>query len=610
MSSDTTPLRDTWFQGQSEPRSTPNITVEDLSDLPRRDRVSLDQRNQQKEQDGRVLLINFVGQDHVEHKKLKVEAQEFDNLKSLQRFYDSPKSRSQTTFRVIHVQSAPWAIQFLLNKFNICHCNDHVGTEFGRWARYEKAQQHTGKPVLKGKAFRTQRDPSRGINRTSFALDYLKHYPVKSVPDSAVSTRMMELDHHDATNMPSHGYDVFSQRLSVYVQHKEAQPMTPTVPNVSNPRYHNEAGVSGLEHSSKQHGSGSAGKGRKLASIAEPVHLMLDVNSLDNGRIIIIFDHSHSGVVEDTLIGARQEIVSRWRRLTFNLPQEDVVNDEAHLRALAGDEGKEDWLETAQAEFEKLANLVEQTLITPTDKLMELMYQSVQIRDSRHNLELGMSVWRLSWITFIFLPLTFLVGFFDIDPSRKDRIKCTPPPPRIGDPTRRGVYEHEFHSLSNAYPQLWTRAGPRTNIEPQGFSSRMKWRLILNWYAPNKTTLAPSYELREEIGVWSRFKRYLVWRWLGQMKFVTASSIANVELGKDSILGSNPNTNHVLNPFVTPLTATEAQPPNPYSTTSPSRHLRPASASSGPSRPSSAASTGVMIEEARFDTSDDEILSK
>lgn len=138
----------------------------------------------------------------------------------------------------------------------------------------------------------------------------------------------------------------------------------------------------------------------------------------------------------------------------------------------------------------------------------------------------------------------------------------------------------------------------------------MKWRLILNWYAPNKTTLAPSYELREEIGVWSRFKRYLVWRWLGQMKFVTASSIANVELGKDSILGSNPNTNHVLNPFVTPLTATEAQPPNPYSTTSPSRHLRPASASSGPSRPSSAASTGVMIEEARFDTSDDEILSK
>lgn len=93
------------------------------------------------------------------------------------------------------------------------------------------------------------------------------------------------------------------------------------------------------------------------------------------------------------------------------------------MRALAGDEGKEDWLETAQAEFEKLANLVEQTLITPTDKLMELMYQSVQIRDSRHNLELGMSVWRLSWITFIFLPLTFLVGFFDIDPSRKDRIK-------------------------------------------------------------------------------------------------------------------------------------------------------------------------------------------
>jgi hypothetical protein len=32
--------------------------------------------------------------------------------------------------------------------------------------------------------------------------------------------------------------------------------------------------------------------------------------------------------VEDTLIGARQEIESRWRRLTFYLPREEVSNDE------------------------------------------------------------------------------------------------------------------------------------------------------------------------------------------------------------------------------------------------------------------------------------------
>lgn len=43
------------------------------------------------------------------------------------------------------------------------------------------------------------------------------------------------------------------------------------------------------------------------------------------------------------------------------------------------------------------------------------MYKSVEIRDSRYSLQLGRSMWRLSWITFIFLPGTFLVGFFGMN---------------------------------------------------------------------------------------------------------------------------------------------------------------------------------------------------
>lgn len=436
---------------------------------------------------------------------------------------------------------------------------------------------------------------------------------------------------------------------------------------------------------------------------------MPDVKSFDNGSVVIIFEHSQSRAVEDTLIGARQETGSRWQRLTLSLPQEDAVNDEnlalqcmdlvlcdvfkalasaweqylsscgthvsiledkvydspadesrapelwashslwrrvenlmhihidtvkemrMHLRELAGEEIKEQWLGTLQDEFEKLANLVEEKLIKPTDNLRELMYQSVQIRDSRHNLELGTSMWRLSWITFIFLPLTFLVGVFGIDPFRRDPsvkwfvIFILPltaivvalwfsfkysSAARIGYPTRRGVYEHEFHALSNAYPQLWSRAGPRTDVKPQGFSNKMKWRLILSWYAPSKTTLVSSYEPREEIGGWSRVKRYLVWHWLGQIKFATASSTANLELGEDSIPGSDLNTNHVLDLSVTPLMATEPQPAIARSTTPPSRHLRPASASSGPSRPSSATNSDFKIAEARSDVSNDEILNR
>jgi p-aminobenzoyl-glutamate transporter AbgT len=52
------------------------------------------------------------------------------------------------------------------------------------------------------------------------------------------------------------------------------------------------------------------------------------------------------------------------------------------------------------------------------------MYKSVSIRDSRLSLELNSSLWRLSWITFIFLPLTFLAGFFGMN---VDTFKRSPP---------------------------------------------------------------------------------------------------------------------------------------------------------------------------------------
>jgi len=43
------------------------------------------------------------------------------------------------------------------------------------------------------------------------------------------------------------------------------------------------------------------------------------------------------------------------------------------------------------------------------------MYRSVAIRDSHASLQLGSSMWRLSWITFIFLPATFIAAFFGMN---------------------------------------------------------------------------------------------------------------------------------------------------------------------------------------------------
>lgn len=50
-----------------------------------------------------------------------------------------------------------------------------------------------------------------------------------------------------------------------------------------------------------------------------------------------------------------------------------------------------------------------------TDLSTLQLYKSVAIRDTRLSLELNANLWRLSWITFIFLPLTFLSGFFGMN---------------------------------------------------------------------------------------------------------------------------------------------------------------------------------------------------
>lgn len=92
-----------------------------------------------------------------------------------------------------------------------------------------------------------------------------------------------------------------------------------------------------------------------------------------------------------------------------------------------------EWLEQTSKDFEQLGKAILDDFIVPTEHMIDLvnhglfhagpvevltsvqMYKSVSIRDARQSLELNMSLWRLSWITFIFLPLTFLGSFFGMN---------------------------------------------------------------------------------------------------------------------------------------------------------------------------------------------------
>lgn len=84
----------------------------------------------------------------------------------------------------------------------------------------------------------------------------------------------------------------------------------------------------------------------------------------------------------------------------------DVVKEMvSHLHDVAGTNPKEllgqAWLGPMPEEIEKLTGRWERDVILPTSSLSDLMYKSVGIRDARHSLQLGLSMWRLSWITFM-----------------------------------------------------------------------------------------------------------------------------------------------------------------------------------------------------------------
>jgi hypothetical protein len=264
-----------------------------------------------------VLLIDYVAREHAGKGRRRIAAQEFCDIDSLHRFYHREDMSAQAALRVIHVQNASWATRFLLRKFNIDASDDLVGTTFGRWARYERPQQRGGKPVLNGKTFRTQRDPWRGISRAAFGCDYLKHYDKQSIDPPDIKP-MMELNHYDETDQPCYGYDVYVQRLSVYCQLSSGRPGQAVDPDIPNP--YNEEAYTEYQRLKKSYGNVDANEHQD--------RYIPKLRSLDNGNTVIIFENSQSGSVKDTLIGARQELESRWRRLTFYMSREDLENDD------------------------------------------------------------------------------------------------------------------------------------------------------------------------------------------------------------------------------------------------------------------------------------------
>ncbi|KXT17840.1 hypothetical protein AC579_5356 [Pseudocercospora musae] len=680
--------------------------------------------------DGRVLIIDYVSQEQSTQsgggkRHIAVAAAEFSGLHELEKFYSDPKRLRQAALRVIHVQNAKWATQFLLRKFNINNRNELVGMPgFSKWAKYERPRQRNGRPFPDGRSWRGQTDPWRNVARTAFGLDYLKQSKAESpqrrhrqttIGIKPADCNMMHLNPYD-TNEDSRspfGYDVSVQRLSVYIQRNLGPPgrVSPEE-NVKNPYARRQ-----------MNGAPRRGPSANDDGAEKPP---LSLEELDNSNTVIVFETSASMLLDDCLVQPQNEFEKRWRRLSFYLRKEDVLNDsrlaaqctnfilsdvfhglgvvwdqflnvatdhvslledkiyenpadesrapelwtnqaawlkvdkvmwihqdlvkemQAHMRELAevGDDDDDavdvDWIASTPAEYKRLAHMVSEDLVQPTNNLSDLMYKSVGIRDSRQSLQLGLSMWRLSWITFIFLPLTFIVGFFgmNVDTFGGNDSGL----PSIGwyfvgavvlmvlvlalwygvkhslqrsrqTPYQRGLYERLFHSLEEDYPDLWTGTGAVEDYQPESLIDRFKWRLLRRWFSPDRTidkrlysTLAPE-DAAGELGVWAGFKRWMLRRWLGQLELSRQPDEIALEEG----IGSSSeeidvDTISQLAKISTPTFVADAEPTAvaPMSTYG----LRPLSARRhaivrmSEDRSSSRGSSGIMIEERNMSDSE------
>lgn len=129
---------------------------------------------------------------------------------------------------------------------------------------------------------------------------------------------------------PICGHDVFVQRLSCYIQHKQA----PSENRLSRDDLPLRKHFYPPDVYRDEDDDGEITTLNGALKDKLELHRLQRLRHLDNGNVIIIFDNSSSGNIDDTLIPARRDLECRWRRLPFHLAFESrdpAEDDDAKL---------------------------------------------------------------------------------------------------------------------------------------------------------------------------------------------------------------------------------------------------------------------------------------
>ena len=338
-------------------------------------------------------------------------------------------------------------------------------------------------------------DRTYGIVRTAFGLEYLVPQALAAF-DSVEEELGLNGAKRELLKVPDCGL----QRLSVYIQLNKAEDQSVRLGSTQEDRLGFTLDDSIIICDSMYKGVSTneliSGRGawQYLCDDLEVVE-----TPILSATIQLIFDtvagkwsvyvgsmHNHIAVLETIVYGQpaddrrapalwsiSKQLLQAERLMKFHvLLLENVQRD---LADFTGNATCLDWLDENLTDFKRLSSEVEEMLKKPVANMVDLvslelltileradpqwqMYKSISIRDARQSLELNTSMWRLSWITFIFLPLTFLAGVFGMNVSE---LASNPPLKWLGE----SILYSRKTSVTDALYRYFISASPLVSTE-------------------------------------------------------------------------------------------------------------------------------------------------
>ena len=358
--------------------------------------------------------------------------QPFGNVATLQQYLG--ETGANVAMRVIYTRNDEESIKYLSSDFGISSSTVESGERsFFDWMQEERASRRA---VGKAIRWRPAYDTARNLICAAFAVDFGRPVVSCGAPETSSGTA--------STSRINLVESQQRHRLAVYIQRQStskipgARTMRFTSGHKSLPDYAACPTIIISEYSSSGVGdiispgpllgldiSGNETSETVTRAIEDILsHLGDGIWRLWNSQITLL--HEPHAELED-FIWSRPSDSSRAREV-WSMSQKlhtmlKHINRHATLlatvqedfRAFAERDDEQDWLQPVLDEFRQLSETILVDYVQPLEHMIDLMYKSVTIRDSRQSLELNASLWRLSWITFVFLPLTFLSGFFGMN---------------------------------------------------------------------------------------------------------------------------------------------------------------------------------------------------